>query len=53
MVRKMPTWKYTGKDVSKEQAEESLRSIKGACFKCETHNPDCPIAKAAGEISDL
>ncbi len=53
MVRKMPTWKYTDQDVSKAKAEESLKSIKSACFGCGTHNADCSIAKAAGEISDL
>jgi len=50
---KMPTWKYTGTKVSKTKAEESLKSIKSACFGCRTHNADCPIAKAAGEVSDL
>jgi hypothetical protein len=50
---KMPTWKHTGKEVSKVQAEASLRSIKGACFGCGTHSRDCPIAKAAGEISEM
>jgi len=49
----MPTWKYTDKDVTKANAEKSLTSIKGACFGCGTHNADCPIAKAAGEVSDL
>jgi hypothetical protein len=47
----MPTWKHTGKEVSKAKAEESLKSIKGACFGCCTHNADCSIGKAAGEIS--
>jgi hypothetical protein len=50
-VKKMPTWKHTGKEVSKAKAEESLKAIKGACFGCGTHNADCSIAKAAGEIS--
>lgn len=49
----MPTWKHTGKEVSKAKAEESLKSIKGACFGCGTHNADCSIAKAAGEISEM
>ena len=49
----MPTWKYTGKDVSKAKAEESLKAVKGACFGCGTHNPDCPIAGAAGAIAEL
>ena len=52
-VKKMPTWKHTGKEVSKAKAEESLKSIKGACFGCGTHNADCSIAKAAGEISEM
>jgi hypothetical protein len=47
----MPTWKHTGKEVSKEKAEESLKAIKGACFGCGIHDADCSIAKAAGEIS--
>jgi hypothetical protein len=49
----MPTWSYTGKDVSQTKAEESLKAIKGACFGCETHSADCPIAKAAGEVSGM
>jgi hypothetical protein len=49
----MPTWKHTGKEVSKAKAEESLKAIKGACFGCGTHNADCSIAKAAGEISEM
>jgi hypothetical protein len=52
-VKKMPTWKYTDKDVSNAKAEESLKSIKNACFGCDTHNADCPIAKAAGEVSGM
>jgi hypothetical protein len=53
MVRKMPTWKYTDKEVSKAKAEESLKAVKGACFGCDTHNQDCPIAGAAGAISEM
>ncbi|MFZ0005359.1 MTH865 family protein [Methanoregula sp.] len=49
----MPTWKHTGKEVTKAKAEESLKSIKSACFGCGTHNADCSIAKAAGEISEM
>ena len=49
----MPTWKYTNKDVSTAKAEESLQAIKSACFGCETHNEDCPIAKAAAEVSEM
>lgn len=53
MVKKMPTWKFTDKDVSKAKAEESLKAVKGACFGCGTHNADCPIAGAAGAISEM
>jgi len=49
----MPTWKYTGKTVTQAKAEESLKSIKGACFGCETHSADCPIAKAAEAVSSM
>jgi hypothetical protein len=49
----MPTWKYTDTDVSKAKAEESLKAVKGACFGCRTHSADCPIAGAAGAISDM
>jgi hypothetical protein len=49
----MPTWKHTGKEVSKAKAEASLKAVKSACFGCETHNADCPIAGAAGAISEL
>jgi hypothetical protein len=50
---KMSTWKYTGKEVSKVKIEESLKAVKGACFGCGTHNTECSIAKAAGEISGM
>jgi len=49
----VPAWKYTGKDVSKAKAEESLKAVKGACFGCDSHNQDCPIAGAAGAISEM
>ncbi|MEN6609966.1 MAG: MTH865 family protein [Methanoregulaceae archaeon] len=49
----MPAWKYTGKEVSKSKAQESLQAVKSACFGCKTHSPDCSIAKAAGEISQM
>ncbi|MDH7594348.1 MAG: MTH865 family protein [Methanomicrobiales archaeon] len=49
----MPTWKYTGKDVSAAKAEESLKAIKSACFGCDVHNADCSIAKAAGDVSGM
>ncbi len=49
----MPTWKYTGKDVAREKAEQSLNAIKSACFGCDTHNPDCSIAKAAGDVTQM
>ena len=52
-MKKMPTWKYTDKEVSKAKADESLAAVKSACFGCGTHNADCPIAKAAGEISEM
>lgn len=49
----MPAWKYTEKEVTKAKAEESLVAIKGACFGCTTHNAECPIAGAAGAISEM
>jgi hypothetical protein len=49
----MPTWKYTNKEVSAGKAEQSLNAVKSACFGCETHNSDCPIARTAGEISGM
>ena len=49
----MPTWKYTDKNVTNEKVEESLKAIKSACFGCDTHNADCSIAKAAGEVSGM
>jgi len=48
----MPTWKYTGKEVSEEKLQKSLAAVKGACFGCGTHNPDCPVAGAAGAIAE-
>lgn len=49
----MATWKYTDKEVSQAKVEESLKSIKSACFGCDSHNADCSIARAAGEISGM
>jgi hypothetical protein len=49
----MPTWKCTGTEVSKEKAQDSLDNIKSACFGCQTHSNDCPIAHAAGAVADL
>ena len=49
----MPTWKYTDKEVTKAKAEESLKTIKSACFGCGTHNADCPIAGAAGAVYEM
>jgi hypothetical protein len=49
----MPVWKYTGKEVTKANAEKSLKAIKGACFGCTTHSSDCPIAGAAGAVAEM
>jgi hypothetical protein len=49
----MPTWKSKGTEVSKEKAQESLDTIKSACFGCQTHSNDCPIANAAGAVAEL
>ncbi len=52
-MKEMPVWKYTDKDVTKAKAEESLKAVKGACFGCSTHSQGCPIAGAAGAISEM
>jgi hypothetical protein len=49
----MPVWKPTGKTVTKEQAEKSLKTIKSACFGCDTHSSNCSIAKAAGDVAAM
>ncbi len=49
----MPEWKYTNKQVTKEEAQKSLVGIKSACFHCETHSNDCSISKTAGEIKTM
>jgi len=49
----MTTWKWTSTEVSKEKAENSLDKIKSACFGCQTHSDDCPIAYAAGEVASM
>jgi heterodisulfide reductase subunit C len=49
----MPVWRYSNKNVKNEEAENSLNSIKSACFHCGTHNNECPIASAAGEIKTM
>lgn len=53
MVTKMSKWKYTGKEVNPEKIDESLKTIKSACFGCETHSSDCSIAKAAGDVAEM
>ncbi|WP_211531679.1 MTH865 family protein [Methanocalculus chunghsingensis] len=49
----MSKWKYTEKDVTPEEIDESLKAVKSACFGCETHSSDCSIAKAAGDVAAL
>ncbi|MBE0522494.1 MAG: hypothetical protein IBX39_09560 [Candidatus Methanoperedenaceae archaeon] len=49
----MPEWKYTNKNVTKEEAEKSLNAVKSACFHCESHGSGCPISKTAGEIKAM
>ncbi|KCZ71544.1 hypothetical protein ANME2D_02277 [Candidatus Methanoperedens nitroreducens] len=49
----MPVWKYTNKNVTKEEVEKSLTAVKSACFSCETHGDGCPISKTAGEIKGM
>jgi hypothetical protein len=53
MVRHMPIWNCTGKEVSKEKVEESIAHLKNACFGCSTHSNDCSIAKAVGDVSAM
>jgi len=53
VVKKMPVWNCTGKTVTKEQAEQSLKTLKSACFGCYTHSSDCSIAKAAGDVAAM
>ena len=54
----MPNWEYTkepGKEVSMEEVDKSLESLRAACFKCgkELHTPDCPIGKAIAAVNEL
>lgn len=49
----MPVWKYTNKNITKEEAQRSLAAVKSACFRCETHSNGCPISKTAGEIKGM
>jgi len=49
----MPKWKYSNKNVKNEEAENSLSTVKSACFHCETHSNECPIASAASEIKAM
>ncbi len=53
MVTKMSKWKYTGKDVTPEKIDESLKAVKSARFGCDTHSADCSIAQAAGDIAEM
>ncbi|MGQ9498322.1 MAG: hypothetical protein ACUVRC_06470 [Desulfotomaculales bacterium] len=49
----MLVWKYTGKEISREQVEKALASI--SCFKCgkELHSDECPFAKLKAELRAL
>ena len=51
----MPIWKYPkgGKEVSKEDIERVLATIK--CFSCgkEIHSEECPFAKLRAELNVL
>ncbi|MCA1916336.1 hypothetical protein [Methanospirillum hungatei] len=47
----MPTWKCTGTEVPAEKAQESLDKTMSACFGCQIHSNDYPIAHAAQEIA--
>jgi hypothetical protein len=49
----MPKWNYSNKNVKNEEAQNSLNTAKSACFHCETHNNECPIASAANEIKAM
>ena len=49
----MPTWKCTGTVVTAEKAQESLDYIKSACFGCQIHSNDCPIAHAAKAVTSM
>lgn len=49
----MLVWKYSGKEITREEVERALASI--ACFKCgkELHSNDCPFAKLKAELRAL
>ena len=49
----MPEWRYTGMAVSDEKGRQALAAVKSACFNCKEHSDDCPLAKAAGEITRM
>ena len=51
----MPIWKYSTKGLNQEEVENSLRAIRGACFRCgkEAHTDECPIRKLVNEIEAL
>ncbi len=49
----MPEWKYTNKNLTKEEVQKSLVTVKNACFHCEMHSKDCPISKTASEIKTM
>jgi len=51
----MAVWTYSSKEVSQENLDKALKSVREACFKCgkEMHNDDCPIHKLVVEIQSL
>ncbi len=49
----MPPWKYTGTHETESRAKQSIDAINGTCFRCKTHNADCPFAKTTGEITSM
>jgi hypothetical protein len=51
----MAVWKYSGKEVSEEEIEGSLKAVRAACFKCgkELHRDDCSIHQLVVELRAL
>ena len=49
----MATWKYSGKEVTKEEVEKVFKSL--TCFNCgkDLHTEECPFAKLRGELKAL
>ena len=41
----MPVWRFSGKEITKEEAQKAAAGLNKVCFECGVggHSEDCPI----------